>query len=198
MIMKIINKYLFGTVILLMILAVVACTGGQGLKEGTDGTKGITDDFEQNQVGLSLEEADSRLLAYQLELQMRSSFKTAYQSWLNLSRIAEDDNNLEQISSVLHATLAGFVVESQIEEELQKLKDINKGGEGEVSFPTHEVVNNIEVKENNSDEVQVMITATRYYPASEWAGEKYNKEFNYVVTLLNENNTWMIKKVGYQ
>ncbi|OCL26532.1 hypothetical protein U472_11105 [Orenia metallireducens] len=148
---------------------------------------------------MKLDNSELKLLAYQLKLQIRSTFKSAYQSWINLSRITENnEENFKQITSVLDENLSSFVAEEEIEEHIQKLRDINKGGEKEVSFPTHEVVKTSKIESQDNDKVEVRFNTTRYYPATEWAGAAYNKDFNYVVTIVNEDYNWRVQEVNYK
>ncbi|MCK8827735.1 hypothetical protein MWH25_08255 [Natroniella acetigena] len=187
--MRIRSSYLHLLVILLLMTAIVA---------GCEEAPAPIEEDNVDQGSLGLEELDLSLLAYQLELEIRSSFQSAYNSWINLDRITErDEESFEQIISVLNYNLSEFVSEEEIEEYIEKLRDIDRGGEGEVAFPTHEVVRESEIIEQNNETVQVQLITTRYYPATEWEGDAYSKEFDYVVTLVDDNGNWIIQEVNY-
>ncbi|MCK8817448.1 hypothetical protein MWH28_08760 [Natroniella sulfidigena] len=187
--MRIRTIYLHLLVILLLMTVIVAgCEEAPAPIEEDNVEHGIS----------GLEEPDLSLLAYQLELEIRSSFQSAYNSWINIDRLTErDEESFEQIISVLNYNLSNFVSEEEIEEYIEKLRDIDRGGEGEVAFPTHEVVEESEVIEQNNETVRVQLITTRYYPETEWGGEAYNRDFDYVVTLVNDTDSWMIQEVNY-
>ncbi len=142
----------------------------------------ITEDFSNGQ---ELKEKDLLVLAYQLEGDLRGTFKNAYNSWLNLDRISvKNENTFSQIIVSFRNNLVGFVAEEEIDNYINKLKNINQGGEGEVAFPTHEVVNQAKLLSEDNNEVHVKFLVTRYYPATEWEGEKYQQDYQYTVTLM--------------
>ncbi|OCL26324.1 hypothetical protein U472_09960 [Orenia metallireducens] len=189
------NRFYLSIVLFLIIVQLIGCAANQDDTNQIDNNQEAID----TQQKLKLDNPELKLLAYQLELQIRSTFKSAYQSWINLSRVTENnEGNFEQITSVLGANLSPFVSEEEIEKYIQKLTDINKGGEGEASFPTHEVVKSSKIESQKDNKVEVSFNTTRYYPATEWAGAAYNKDFNYVVTLVNEDHNWRVQEVNYK
>ncbi|GAB6098507.1 hypothetical protein JCM16358_03860 [Halanaerocella petrolearia] len=181
-------NYYFKPIVIIVLFSLIltGCTETKFLSQEND-TKETLD----------LKDPNLALMAYQLDHQMRSLFRAAYQSYINLERITEtDSDNFDQVLSVLRMSLKDFVVEDQIKEQIKRLKISYQGGEGEFTFPSHEVVKKAKVINQEENTVQVRLNITRYYPKRAWTNERYNKTFSYVVTLLQEDDTWKIKDIN--
>ncbi len=135
------------------------------------------------------------LKAYQLEHQLRSLFQAGYESFINMERLEKTNDSFSQIKEILRINMAVTASKDVIDNFIERLDQIEKGGEGEVTFPTHEVVNSTRIIDQKTNEAEVELKVTRYFPAREWSGEKYNKTFLYKVKLYRENNIWKINKI---
>ena len=186
--MIIVKKIIFSLLCLFVIITVLSgCT----LLEDNDG-----------ETGYSIKVQNYPLLAYHQEKQIRANFRATYQSWLNLARITENEDdlkkeNFQQLISVMRINLENMASEEIIDEYISKLENIDRGGEGEITFPVHEVVHKAQVIEKNDGIISVEISSTRFYPATEWEGEAYNRDYNYIVTLAEKKSIPVVKDVEF-
>ncbi|MEC9488910.1 MAG: hypothetical protein UMV23_05455 [Halanaerobium sp.] len=139
------------------------------------------------------------LQAFQLEQETRALFRSAFESYRNLSRIVYNEKEAEegfaQIIWFLRDSLEEIAVDNEVDRIISRLKEVEKGGEGELTFPTHEVVKKVELLEDGVDEARVRFQVTRYYPAMEWSGAAYNKTFTYIVGMKLIDGRWKIKQL---
>ncbi len=150
-----------------------------------------------NEVENNLQDSEILLIAYQLEGQIRFSFQNAYNSWINVERLVENtEQNFQNIITLFRSHLEDYTVEEVTDNYINKLEDIKKGGEGEMTFPTHEVLNKAEIIDRDNDKIKVNFISTRYYPETEWEGTSYSLDFDYNVILIKDNG-WKIKEIIY-
>lgn len=146
---------------------------------------------------LTLEEPDLALLAYQLERQMRAQYQAAYESYINLERVVKDDQiKFDQIIALYREGIQPIAVENQVKEQVNRLEDFYQAGEGEATFPTHEVVENVKVLKKNDNRAQVALTLTKYFLEEERSARAYDRTFNYLIDLVKEGNQWKIEKIS--
>ncbi len=151
----------------------------------------IGEDKEENQ----LNNPELALLAYQLEHQIRSLFKSAYESYINMKQLSEhSEKNFEQIYMIFEEGLKEVAAKKLVDQNLRCLRDYYKSGEGDVSFPTYEVVEQAKVLKRVDHSVQVGFLITKYYSNAE-SGKTYNNTFNYVIDLEKENGHWKVKEI---
>ena len=152
-----------------------------------------------NETENDFQEFDFIQMAYQLEGQIRFSFQNAYNSWLNIERRAENNQqNFQLIKTLFRQHLENSTSEEVIDYYINRLENIKKGGEGEMTFPTHEVLRSAEVIDSDNDIIKVNFLSSRFFPETEWEGAAYSLDFNYDVTLIREDDSWQIAEVVYQ
>ena len=172
-------------------------TGCEQVNNSSEIESGVENNVVEQQ---ELEEEELLVLGFQFESQLRSSYRSAYQTWLNLERMTGDTvKNLSRVEIILHFNLENFVYEEIIEEQKEKLRNIAQGGEGEVTFPTHEVVNEAALISFDRDRAELRYNTTRFYPPTEWEGEAYSREYSYKITVVYVNGErWILQNIEYQ
>ncbi|MCK4259771.1 MAG: hypothetical protein KAX49_12380 [Halanaerobiales bacterium] len=165
------------------------------LKEIGVSEKEITEDRANNQ----FKNPELALLAYQLEHQIRSLFQSAYESYNNMRQISThslSEKNFDQIYMVFQEGLKEIASENLMNQNLKRLRDYYEFGEGEVSFPTHEVVERVKLLKRTSNTATISLNITKFFPKREWTGEAYCNTFDYVVDLVKENGCWKVKNIN--
>ena len=160
------------------------------------GMQNVAQGGRTNIAGVRLSNPDFVLLAYQLENQLRTAFRTAYESYINLSKLTTyNATNFEQIITVYRAAIEPIAAKSLVNDQLKRLRDYYAAGEGEVNFPDHEVVENTRINSRSAQEAQVILTIHKWFPAREWSGAAYDKITDYSINLIRENGLWKVAKV---
>lgn len=136
------------------------------------------------------------LLAYQLNHQVESTLQAAYESYINLEKLTDDrEDGFKQIIKVLEDSLNDITEEKEIEKQVKQLEEYYEGGEGEVTFPTHEVVKEVEVTERAEDWGRIELEVMKYYPKREWSGEAHSSPVKYKIDLSFKDGKWKLAKV---
>ncbi|MBM7624466.1 hypothetical protein [Sporohalobacter salinus] len=136
------------------------------------------------------------LLAYQLNHQVEATFQAAYESYINLDRLTDNrKDGFNLIIKLLEKNLEDITTKGEIEEQVKRLKEYHQNNEGELTFPTHEVVKNAKVIERSEDWAKVELKVMKHYPKREWNGEAYNSLVKYIINLSYEDEEWKLDKV---
>ncbi len=146
---------------------------------------------------VSLSDPELALLGYQLERQLRSLFQSAYESYINLSRLTSaSQENFEQIVSVYQTGIQRLAVNKIVDSQVKLLRDYYASGEGEASFPTHEVVEAARVTNRNTNTANVALEITKYYPVREWGAAAHDNTFYYDIRLVKEGGLWKLAGIN--
>lgn len=139
------------------------------------------------------------LRAYYAEHLVRSIFRTAYESYINVDRLSNNSSDdFQLIMANLEESLALVATPEIVQEQINKLRQIYLGGEGELNFPTHEVIKNINIIEQDDTHVTVEFTVQMYYPTREWSGEAYDKNITYIVELILVQGKWKVNSIIFR
>lgn len=152
----------------------------------------------QSTAGVLLDTPDFALLAYQLENELRGTFRSAYESYINLGKLTKSNPvNFEQIVSVYRPAMQNIAAKSVVDEQIKLLRDYFTAGEGEAAFPDREVVEGVKVNQRALERGQVTLTLHKYFPGSESGGGKaYDTVSDYTIDLAQIDGFWKIERIS--
>lgn len=175
--------------------------GNTNATEKADGTAGSLDTASEEVTSEAAAVAAMRnpnlpLLAYQLEYQLRSAFRAAYESYVNMKQFsAQDQKQFDQILALYRADISTLATNTVVDEQLQRLQEYYEAGQAEVSFPNHEVVQAAKLLSQTPQSVKVGISVQKYYQEKDWNGRSVDQRGDYIVELTKTGLIWKVASV---
>lgn len=150
-------------------------------------------------LGVNLSNPQLVLLTYQLERQLRSTFQSAYESYLNLKNLADyTEDNFQQILQVYQINLEEIALPNLVDLQLKRLKELYDAREEEVVFPSFEVVEQAKIFHRNQNTAQVGLSITKHFAASRVGGKAHSRTFHYEIELVRQDGMWQLKSIDSQ
>jgi hypothetical protein len=158
--------------------------------------------------------------AYVLFHQAEAMWRGAYESWLASDWLGGEhrDERHSLLLATLRQELAAVATATYLNEQVNRLRDVIIGGEGEVSFPSRDELVSLGVVAGDTEpgtvgddargdgaeatgqrkRMVVEVKARRHVPAYEWSGRAYVQDVTWQIELIRTPLGWRIGRVTEQ
>lgn len=149
-------------------------------------------------LGGDLSNPQLTLLTYQLEHQLRASFRSAYESYVNLKNLADNNqDNFQQILQTYQFNLENIALPSLVDLQLKRLQEFYDAREEDVAFPIFEVVEQAKIIDRQRNSAVVSLSITKHF-APQNGTKAHNQTFHYEIELMREDGMWRLKSIHSQ
>lgn len=95
----------------------------------------------------------------------------------------------------LEAALAPLATPEYVASRVEFLAEVQRGGEGEFTFPEHRVIREVEVLESTGERLRARFRYDQFLPGREWNAGPSRQTVEEVVTLVRRDGAWRLAAV---